>query len=45
MLGWRPPLVSDPPEIGQHNDQVLAEIGYDKAGIAALQAAGVLGPK
>ena len=29
MLGWRPPLVSDPPEIGQHNDEVLAEIGYD----------------
>jgi hypothetical protein len=24
---------------------VLAGIGYDKAGIAALQAAGVLGPK
>ena len=45
MFGWRPPLVSDPPEIGQHNDEVLAEIGYDKAGIAALQAAGVLGPK
>jgi len=45
MMGWRPPLVSDPPEIGQHNDQVLAGIGYDKAGIAALQAAGVLGPK
>jgi crotonobetainyl-CoA:carnitine CoA-transferase CaiB-like acyl-CoA transferase len=45
MLGWRPPLVSDPPEVGQHNNQVLAGIGYDKADIAALQAAGVLGPK
>jgi crotonobetainyl-CoA:carnitine CoA-transferase CaiB-like acyl-CoA transferase len=45
MLGWRPPLISDPPEIGQHNDQVLAGIGYDKAGIAALKAAGALGPK
>ena len=33
------------PEIGQHNDEVLAEIGYDAAGIAALKAAGVLGPK
>ena len=31
MFGWRPPLTSDPPEIGQHNDAVLAEIGYDKA--------------
>jgi crotonobetainyl-CoA:carnitine CoA-transferase CaiB-like acyl-CoA transferase len=45
MLGWRPPLVSDPPEVGQHNAEVLAGIGYDKAGIAALQAAGALGPK
>jgi crotonobetainyl-CoA:carnitine CoA-transferase CaiB-like acyl-CoA transferase len=45
MLGWRPPLVSDPPEIGQHNAEVLAAIGYDKMGIAALQAAGTLGPK
>jgi len=45
MFGWRPPLVSDPPEIGQHNDEVLAEIGYDAAGIAALKAAGMLGPK
>ncbi len=32
MFGWRPPLVSDPPEIGQHNDEVLAEIGYGTAG-------------
>jgi crotonobetainyl-CoA:carnitine CoA-transferase CaiB-like acyl-CoA transferase len=45
MLGWRPPLVSDPPEVGQHNGEVLAGIGYDKAGVAALQAAGALGPK
>src|SRR4029077_11919744 len=42
MLGWRPPLVSDPPEVGQHNDAVLAGIGYDAAGIAALKAAGIL---
>src|SRR5258708_278019 len=45
MLGWRPPLVSDPPEIGQHNDEVLAEIGYDGEGIARLRSAGLLGPK
>jgi crotonobetainyl-CoA:carnitine CoA-transferase CaiB-like acyl-CoA transferase len=45
MLGWRPPLTSDPPEVGQHNDAVLAAIGYDTAGIAALKAAGLLGPK
>jgi len=45
MFGWRPPLLSDPPEVGQHNAEVLAEIGYDKAGIAALEVAGLLGPK
>jgi crotonobetainyl-CoA:carnitine CoA-transferase CaiB-like acyl-CoA transferase len=45
MMGWRPPLTSDPPEIGQHNDEVLAEIGYDTAGIAELRTAGLLGPK
>ena len=45
MLGWRPPLVSDPPDVGQHNDQVLAGIGYDAAAIAALRSAGLLGPK
>ena len=38
-------LVSDPPEIGQHNDQVLGEIGYDAAAVAALKSAGMLGPK
>ena len=45
MMGWRPPLVSNPPEIGQHNDEVLAEIGYDTAGIDGLKSAGLLGPK
>ena len=45
MLGWRPPLTADPPEVGQHNDAVLAAIGYDAAAIAALKAAGLLGPK
>ena len=45
MMGWRPPLVSDPPEIGQHNDEVLAEIGYDGEGIARLRSAGMLGPQ
>jgi hypothetical protein len=34
MFGWRPPLLSDAPEIG-----------YDEAGIAALKAAGQLGPR
>ncbi len=45
MLGWRPPLVSDPPAVGQHNDAVLTAIGYDAAAIAGLKAAGLLGPK
>ena len=45
MLGWRPPLVSDPPEVGQHNDEVLAEIGYDGEGISRLRSAGMLGPR
>jgi len=45
MMGWRPPLVSDPPEVGQHNDEVLAEIGYDGEGVARLKSAGMLGPK
>lgn len=45
MLGWRPPLVSDPPEIGQHNDEVLAALGLGTAEIATLKSAGLLGPK
>ncbi len=45
MLGWRPPLTMDPPEIGQHNDEVLAEIGYDAGQITALKSAGLLGPR
>ena len=45
MFGWRPQLLTDPPEIGQHNDEVLAEIGYDRPGVAALKSAGLLGPK
>ncbi len=45
MFGWRPPLVTDSPEIGQHNDEVLAEIGYDRAGIERLKSGGLLGPK
>ena len=36
MFGWRPPLTSDPPEIGQHNEEVLGALGYDAAAIAAL---------
>ena len=35
---------SDPPEIGRHNDEMLAVIGYDQAGIAGLKSAGMPGP-
>jgi crotonobetainyl-CoA:carnitine CoA-transferase CaiB-like acyl-CoA transferase len=45
MFGWRPPLLTDAPELGQHNDEVLAEIGYDKTGIEGLRSGGLLGPK
>lgn len=45
MFGWRPPLVSDPPDVGQHNDEVLAALGYGAAEIARLKSAGALGPK
>jgi crotonobetainyl-CoA:carnitine CoA-transferase CaiB-like acyl-CoA transferase len=31
-----------PPRLGEHTDQVLAELGYDTAGIARLQAEGVV---
>ncbi len=44
MLGWRPPLVADPPEIGQHNAEVLGTIGYADEAVARLRAAGLLGP-
>jgi crotonobetainyl-CoA:carnitine CoA-transferase CaiB-like acyl-CoA transferase len=31
-----------PPGLGEHTDEVLAELGYDKARIAALRASGVI---
>ena len=30
------------PAVGQHNDEILRELGYDDAQIAALRAAGVM---
>lgn len=32
-----------PPELGEHSDAVLSELGYDEARIAALRDAGVIG--
>jgi crotonobetainyl-CoA:carnitine CoA-transferase CaiB-like acyl-CoA transferase len=40
--GQRLPLRHDPPSVGQHNDELLRELGYPDAEVAALRAAGVL---
>jgi len=32
----------DPPTLGQHTDEVLAELGYTEADITALRAEGVV---
>jgi crotonobetainyl-CoA:carnitine CoA-transferase CaiB-like acyl-CoA transferase len=37
--GKRPGLRSSPPQLGEHTDALLAEVGYTKAQIAALKAA------
>lgn len=42
MRGQDKVPVSPPPEIGQHNNEVMAEIGYSADEIDALRAAGVL---
>ncbi len=45
MFGWRPPLVTDPPRSASTMTRCWRRIGYDKAGVAALKSAGILGPK
>jgi crotonobetainyl-CoA:carnitine CoA-transferase CaiB-like acyl-CoA transferase len=43
-LGFAKPRISGPPPaVGEHNDAVLREAGYDEAAIAALKKAGALG--
>ncbi|RYF37192.1 MAG: CoA transferase, partial [Comamonadaceae bacterium] len=41
--GERPGIRRSPPRLGEHTDELLAELGYDAAGIAALRAARIAG--
>lgn len=43
LQGTPAQLRRSPPLLGQHNDEVLAELGYDAAAIAALQDDGAVG--
>ncbi len=40
--GVRPPYRSAPPRLGEQSREVLAELGYSKADVAALEADGVI---
>ena len=42
--GERPGVRLNPPQLGEHTEPLLAELGYDAAGIALLRAVGALGP-
>ena len=42
MRGQEKAPVRPPPALGQHNDEVMAELGYSAAEIKAMRAAGVL---
>ena len=45
-LSRTPASVATPaPDAGEHNEELLRELGYDEAGIAALKAAGALGAR
>jgi crotonobetainyl-CoA:carnitine CoA-transferase CaiB-like acyl-CoA transferase len=35
-------LDTAPPELGAHTEQILGELGFDKAAIAGLRAEGVI---
>jgi formyl-CoA transferase len=35
-------VVSHPPELGEHTDEVLRELGYDEAGIERLKHHGII---
>jgi crotonobetainyl-CoA:carnitine CoA-transferase CaiB-like acyl-CoA transferase len=40
-----PSIRRPPPLLGQHNQDVLAELGYSPQQIAALRQKGVIGPQ
>jgi len=40
--GQAPAVTTPPPTLGQHTRDLLVELGYDDAGIRALQQEGVL---
>jgi crotonobetainyl-CoA:carnitine CoA-transferase CaiB-like acyl-CoA transferase len=43
-LGFAKPRTSGPPPaVGQHSDEILRELSYNDADIAALRKAGALG--
>jgi formyl-CoA transferase len=43
-LGFaRPRKAGPPPEVGEHSEQVLRELGYGEDEIAALRGRGALG--
>ncbi len=40
--GARPPAGSPPPELGEHTDKILRELGYRKSEVARLRNAGII---
>jgi formyl-CoA transferase len=42
LTGTPPVLRNAPPTLGQHTDEVLAQLGFDAQRIAALRASGVV---
>jgi crotonobetainyl-CoA:carnitine CoA-transferase CaiB-like acyl-CoA transferase len=40
--GAPPPLRRVPPELGEHTEEILAELGYDEEAIEKLKAEGAV---